>query len=106
MLPVAVRFEAAMLNIPVREAMERRKVLTASPETTVAYAAKLMAKRNAGAVMVVVDEQLVGIFTERDVVFRVVARELDPEATAIGIVMTPAPQTIGPDEPLGRALLV
>ena len=33
-------------------------------------AARLMANGNAGAVLVVQDERLVGIFTERDVVFR------------------------------------
>jgi len=86
--------------------MERRKLLTASPDTSVARAAKLMAERNAGAVMVLVDDQLVGICTERDIVFRVVARDLDVDNTQIGAVMTPAPQTIRPEEPFGRALLI
>jgi CBS domain-containing protein len=55
--------------------------------------------------MIVVDDRLVGIFTERDVVFRVVARRLDVDSTCVGDVMTPAPRTVGPEEPLGVALI-
>ncbi len=51
----------------VKSVMERGKRLVAPPETTVAKAAKLMAKKNVGAVMVVEGKHLVGIFTERDV---------------------------------------
>jgi CBS domain-containing protein len=56
---------------PVKDIMRRQNLLKAPPETLVAKAAKLMAGKNVGAIAVVVDERLVGIFTERDVVFRV-----------------------------------
>ena len=52
--------------------MQRRNVLKAPPETLVSKAAKRMAKGNVGPVMVVEGERLVGIFTERDIDFRVV----------------------------------
>ena len=55
-----------MFSQRVRSVMERKKLLTAAPQTTVSQAAKLMAKKNVGAVMVVEGERLVGIFTERD----------------------------------------
>lgn len=86
--------------------MQRRKVLKAPPETLVSKAAKLMAAKNVGALMVVEGGRLVGIFTERDVVFRVVARGLDARTTAVSEVMSPAPHTIHPDKPFGSALLV
>jgi CBS domain-containing protein len=95
-----------MLDAPVREIMQRRMVLKAAPETLVSKAAKLMAARNVGALMVVVGDRLVGIFTERDIVYRVVARGLDARTTAVSEVMTPAPQTVHPDAPFGYALLV
>ena len=95
-----------MFDTPVRNVMQRQKVLKAPPETRVSEAAKLMAARNAGAVMVVEDERLVGIFTERDVVFRVVARGLDAQATRIADVMTREPHTVEPDKPFGYALLI
>lgn len=95
-----------MFNIPVKELMERRKIAKLAPEATVAQAAKLMAKRSIGAVMIMHDARLVGIITERDVVFRVVSRGLDPRATRISQVMTADPRTIGPNEPFGRALAI
>jgi CBS domain-containing protein len=95
-----------MYSMRVKSVMERGKRLVAAPGTTVAKAAKLMSKKNVGAVMVVADGRLVGIFTERDAVFRVVAAGLDPGTTTIGEVMTPNPVTISPDEVFGRALLV
>jgi CBS domain-containing protein len=90
----------------VKSVMERGKRLVAPPETTVAKAAKLMAKKNVGAVMVVVDKQLVGIFTERDLVVRVIAEGRDVAATRIGEVMTVDPISVPPDEIFGRALLL
>lgn len=95
-----------MYNQPVRSVMEARKVLKASPQTSVFEAAQMMAKKNVGAVMVIEDERLVGIFTERDVVFRVVARGLDPKTTAVAAVMTPSPKTVEPEKPFGYALLM
>lgn len=95
-----------MFNQRVRNVMEQKNILTAPPETTVSKAAELMAFRNVGAVMVVEHERLVGIFTERDAVFRVLARERDALTTRLADVMTPAPQTIDPDKLFGYALLV
>jgi CBS domain-containing protein len=91
---------------PVRSVMEARRVLKAPPQTSVSDASQMMAKKNVGAVMVVENDQLIGIFTERDVVFRVVARGLDPKSTQIAAVMTPSPKTVDPDKPFGYALLM
>jgi CBS domain-containing protein len=95
-----------MYSMRVKSVMERGKRLVAPPETTVAKAAKLMAKKNVGAVMVVEGKLLVGIFTERDAVFRVIAEGRDPSVTRLSEVMTPDPLTVDPDEIFGRALLL
>jgi CBS domain-containing protein len=94
-----------MFDQPVKSVMQRQKLLKARPDTFVSQAARLMAGKNAGAVMVLDDERLVGIFTERDIAYRVVARGLDPQTTRLAEVMTPAPETIEPDRPFGYALL-
>jgi len=86
--------------------MERRKLLKAAPETLVSKAAKLMAAKNVGAVLVVEANCLVGIVSERDIAFRVVALGLDPQVTRLADVMTRAPHTVDPDKPFGYALLV
>ncbi len=95
-----------MFGQRIRSVMERKKMLIAPPETTVSKAAKLMANKNVGAVMVVEKERLVGIFTERDAVFRVIARGLDAQTTRLTDVMTTAPQTVDPDKTFGYALLL
>jgi CBS domain-containing protein len=94
-----------MFDQPVGSVMQRRMLLKAPPETLVSKAAKLMADKNVGAVMVVEGDHLVGIFTERDIVFRVVAQGLDARKTRLADVMTPAPDTVDPDKPFGYALL-
>jgi CBS domain-containing protein len=99
-------WESSMFDKSVRSVMQRCKVLKAVPETLVSKAAKLMAANNVSAIMVIEDDRLVGIFTERDVVFRVVARGLDAQATRLADVMTRAPRTVDPDKPFGYALLV
>jgi CBS domain-containing protein len=92
---------------PVRNLITKQKVLTATAEITVSEAARLMKKKSVGAVMVVKDNGcLVGIFTERDAVFRVLAEGRDPKTTRLADVMTPQPQTIAPEKPFGHALLM
>ena len=95
-----------MFSQRVRSVMKRKKVLMAPPETTVSKAAKLMAGRNVGAVMVVENERLIGIFTERDAEFRVVARGRDAQTTQLADVMTTRPLTVDPDNSFGHALLI
>lgn len=93
-----------MLDEPVKSVM--RRVLKAAPKTLVSKAAQLMAAKNVGAVVVIEDGHLVGILTERDIVFRVVAKGLDAQAIPLAEVMTRAPHTVDPDQPFGYALLV
>ena len=95
-----------MYSQPVRTVMERKALLTAPPATTVKKAAELMARRNVGAVMVVEHDNLIGIFTERDALYGVIARGRDPQTTTLADVMTAKPQTIDPDKSFGYALMV
>jgi len=94
-----------MFDEPVRSVMQRRNILKVLPDIVVRKAAELMAKRNVGAVLVVEDARLVGILTERDIAFRVVARGLDPQTTRVADVMTSEPDTVDPDKPFGYALV-
>ena len=75
----------------------RDQRLAALPGTaTVREAARLMATRNIGSVLVTAhDGRLEGILTERDVMCRVVAPGRDPDRTPLYEVMTENPDTIG-----------
>ena len=65
-----------------------------------------MAARHIGAVLVMAEGRLVGIFTERDMVNRVAAVGRDPDATKLDEVMTAAPRTIEQAAPALAALRV
>jgi CBS domain-containing protein len=93
-----------MFSHRVKDVMDRKKLVKAAASTTVRKAAKLMAAKQVGAVLVVEENRLIGIFTERDALYRVIAQGLDPEVTTIGEVMTASPQTIAPNALFGHAL--
>lgn len=95
-----------MLSEPIRNVMERKRLVTAAPDASVGAAARLMAANRVSAVMVVEGKRLVGIFTERDAVFRVIAQQRDVETTLLAEVMTPAPVTVSPQESFGYALIL
>jgi len=95
-----------MLDEPVSRIMRKNKMLSVGPGELVAKAAQRMARRDVGAVLVVEDAHLLGIFTERDVLVRVVAKGLDASRTRVAAVMTANPITIEADLPFGYALLV
>jgi CBS domain-containing protein len=64
----------------------------------------MLARRQAGVLVVDAEGRLVGIFTERDVLTRVVGRELDPRGTALRAVMTPNPEALTAEDRVAYAV--
>jgi CBS domain-containing protein len=95
-----------MLGLPVRDMLETRKLIAAGPEATVRDAARSMGEANVGAILVVEAGRLVGIFTERDALVRVIACGRDPALVRLREVMTADPTTVDPNESFGYALLL
>jgi CBS domain-containing protein len=93
-----------MFSQTVKRVMEQEHMLCLTPQASVFHAARLMAEHDTGAVLVVDDDALLGIFTERDAVMRVLARSRDPQATTLAAVMTPSPVTVGAESTFGYAL--
>ncbi|MGE5523867.1 MAG: cyclic nucleotide-binding/CBS domain-containing protein [Rhodospirillaceae bacterium] len=88
----------------IRSIIEGRQPVIAGVATTVMQAAQAMREANVGAIMVVDDNRLVGVFTERDALFRVAAHGLDAKTSTLAEVMTREPQTIAPDCHFAQAL--
>jgi CBS domain-containing protein len=88
----------------IREIIRNQTVLSLPPDVSVRHAARAMAERRVGSVLVEEHGRLVGIFTERDCLVRVLAPGADPDTTALRAVMTRAPVTITPDRLLVNAL--
>jgi CBS domain-containing protein len=80
--------------------LQRRSpvVYLLSPEQTVAEAVRVMAENHIGVVPILERDRLVGIFSERDLLRRVIAKGRHLEKTSLGEVMTPDPVTAMPDE--------
>lgn len=74
---------------PISAVIQGQDTAVVQRQTSVVEAVRIMTARNIGAVPVVEGERLVGIFTERDVMARVVAVGLDPKSTPVGDVMSP-----------------
>ena len=90
-------FDVHLLREPLTVLPVRRAV-TLSMEATVTEAMRAMQRKHRGCVLVTEDgsqsSKLAGIFTERDVLYRIVDRGRNPAALALGEVMTPDPEAL------------
>lgn len=96
------RLGEAILNASIRD-LDPRPALTLPDSAPVGDAVRLMRDERIGAVLVTRDERPVGIFTERDILMRVVLSSL-PAETPLRDVMTADPETLGIDDAVGFAL--
>jgi len=72
----------------VRDIVHDRELYHAAEGDTVAEVARKMADLHVGAILILDGEQLRGVFSERDLLKRVVVERLDPERTTVGSVMS------------------
>ena len=82
----------------VKDLLTGQELSVISKNETVLEAAQLMASRNIGAVPVVEGSHVVGIFSERDIMVRVVAKNLSPNTTKVEQVMTKDLIVASPEE--------
>ena len=88
----------------LREIMRAGFLFVVQRDETVREAVQVMSANNVGIVLVLEGERLVGVFSERDVVRRVVGRGLDPDITPVGDVMTSQIVVGDPDEDYQSAM--
>jgi CBS domain-containing protein len=88
----------------LREIMRPGFLFVVQRGASVKEAVRVMAANNVGIVIVLEGARLVGVFSERDVVRRVVDRGLDPEVTPVGDVMTAHIVVGDPDEEYQSAM--
>jgi CBS domain-containing protein len=88
----------------VRDIMRSGFLFMVQRDAMVTEAVRVMAKHNVGIVSVVDGDRLVGVFSERDVVRRVVDQGLDPSRTPVSEVMTSELVVADPDEDYQSAM--
>ena len=78
----------------VRDFIANQQLLAVRPQDSAMYAASLMTQHRVGAVMVLEAGELKGVFSERDLMARVVSAGLSADTTRIEQVMTPSPAVV------------
>jgi CBS domain-containing protein len=84
----------------ISDLLRNQVMISAEVHQTVLEIASLMVQHNIGAVPVLKSGELVGIFSERDLMSRVVVAGKDPASTTVSQVMTSDPLTIAPNDSL------
>lgn len=96
-----------MTERTVLQSISKKSVIAVSAQSTTFDAAGIMTKARCGSVLIVdAAGALLGIFTERDLMTKVVAKALAPDQTLVSEVMTPSPQVVTPDTSVSDAVLL
>ncbi|MCF6237529.1 MAG: CBS domain-containing protein [Candidatus Marinimicrobia bacterium] len=95
--------EAIHLGDPITT-IKLRAPVTTQGDTSVAECLVLMREQRIGCLLITEAQQVVGIFTERDIIRRIVGKNLSHEDIDVSDFMTPDPDTLNPDAPLAFAL--
>jgi CBS domain-containing protein len=92
--------------ITLRDLVKDRRVYSVEATRTVLEAARYMMEHNVGAVPVLRNGELAGIFSERDIMNRVVAVGRTPGTTVVSEVMTANPRAVSADESIEECLFI
>lgn len=99
----AKTLDSRVLQDPVR-VLKRKPPVNAAPDDSLLDTVKAMRDQAQGCAVVVDASRVVGIFTERDALTRVVAEGADAASLKVSDVMTPDPECLTLDDTLGVAL--
>jgi CBS domain-containing protein len=100
----AAQFSTALIRRPIRALPTLKPPITVPCRASVREAVDAMNRDSVGCVLVVDGGTLAGVFTERDVLTKVVSRSVDPDTTSIDRVMTEDPECLTLDDGIVYAL--
>jgi CBS domain-containing protein len=96
--------DSAALRSPLSELPELQPVVTLTSQSTVRDALNEMTSKRVGIILVVEDEKLAGVFSERDVLRKVAGQDIDIDTVPVSDLMTRNPECLRPENPLVYAL--
>jgi signal-transduction protein with cAMP-binding, CBS, and nucleotidyltransferase domain len=96
--------DARLFAEPIRSLHRRAGHVAVPPGTTIGVAARIMKEHRVGCVLVEAGGRLLGIFTERDILTKLVGTGYDPATVKVDGVMTRNPETLTPEDPIAFAL--
>lgn len=100
----AKAIDARLFAEPIKSLHRRAGRVAVPPGTTIGQAARVMKEHRVGCVLVEDGGKLIGIFTERDILTKLVGTGYDPAKVVIDGVMTRNPETLTPEDPIAFAL--
>ena len=100
----AARLGAAILHQPIRELATLRPAICVPQKTRVRAAIDRMNQGGVGCVLIEDRGRLIGIFTERDVLTKIVGTSIDIDRSTVDSLMTRDPETLKPDDRVCYAL--
>lgn len=77
---------------------------TVSADTPIREVIRLMRTKKVGSVVIGTEAPFAGIFTERDMLYKIAGQNVDLDTTTVGDLMTPNPVTLSVDQPIAAAL--
>ena len=96
-----------MTERTVIQSITQRHLISLAPVATIYKAACVMTQANCGSVLVIDSNgELVGILTERDLMTRVLAKNVDPQKTLVQDIMTRGPYCVPPETKVTDAVLI
>ena len=88
----------------IYDLVKNQEMCVAEVNDSVMEVARAMVEHNIGAVPVLREGKLAGVFSERDLMRRMVVEGRDPDRTRVGEVMTPEPLSVSPSDELEHCL--
>ena len=96
--------DARLFGEPIKNLHRRADHVAVRPGTTIGEAARIMKEYRVGCVLVEGEGKLLGIFTERDILTKLVGTGYDPAKVQVDEVMTRDPETLTSDDPIAFAM--
>jgi CBS domain-containing protein len=98
------KIQAALLTAPISELLTGEDLLVASPEDTVQKIVKIFQEKKKNCVVVYKKKKLVGILSNRDILWKVVGKYPDLSKVKVADVMTYNPEWVKPNDPIAFAV--
>ena len=102
--PTGHKLQKTLLQGSVVKVLRRKKPTLVQATDTISKALKHLQKAGHGCVLVEENDSLVGILSERDVLYKVAGKVSDLDKVSVRDIMTPNPVTLGRDQSIGFAL--
>ncbi len=92
--------QTVMMSAPISDLITGKDLLVASPDDSIQKIVKIFQEQKKNCVLVYKNKKMVGILSNRDILWKVTGKDKDLSKVKVSQVMTPNPEYVGPDDPI------